>query len=143
MRGVMTSETKKTIRYVLSTLVVANTVIFLAMAYFHLLPDDPKAALFIDFWGRFTVYSLWFIGYALYRMYLPGPSALRSLIIFLVCFNIPLFLGLAYYDKVSNNPETLVFVDFWGRITVYSLWFMCYEYYRTHFQDDNLAARLG
>ncbi|WP_411728257.1 hypothetical protein, partial [Methyloglobulus sp.] len=49
-----------------------------------------------------------------------------------LAINIPLFLLLAYYDKISNTPDMIVFVDFWGRITVYSLWFMCYEAYRKH-----------
>ncbi len=63
----------------LSFLVVTNTLIFLVMAYFHLLSTDPKSAVFIDFWGRFTVYSLWFIGFALYLKYVSKNATLRWL----------------------------------------------------------------
>jgi len=115
-------------------LVIANTLLFLVMAYCHWLSTDPKSAVFVDFWGRFTVYSLWFIGFALYVKYLSPVKSLRNLVLFLICLNIPLFLLLAYFDKVSNTPDTIVFVDFWGRITVYSLWFICYEAYRKYVQ---------
>ena len=40
--------------------------------------------------------------------------------------NIPLFLGLSYADKIKVTPENLAVIDFWGRLTVYSLWFMLY-----------------
>ncbi len=120
---------KKKLKYFLGFLIVANTLLFLVMACFHLLSSDPKSAVFIDFWGRFTVYSLWFIGFALYIKYLSNIPILRWLVLSVVCINIPLFLLLAYFDKISNTPDTLVFVDFWGRITVYSLWFICYEAY--------------
>jgi hypothetical protein len=126
----MKSSQKKIIKLFLSFLVVINTVLFLVMAYFHLLSTDPKSAVFIDFWGRFTVYSLWFIGFALYVKYLSKTPALRWLVLTIIVTNIPLFLLLAYFDKISNTPDMIVFVDFWGRITVYSLWFMCYEGYR-------------
>jgi hypothetical protein len=53
----------------------------------------------------------------------------------IIGINIPLFLLLAYFDKISNTPDTIVFVDFWGRITVYSLWFLCYEAYRNYFGE--------
>jgi hypothetical protein len=123
---------KKTLKLFLSFLVVANTLLFLVMAYFHLLSTDPKSAVFVDFWGRFTVYSLWFIGFALYVKYVSKSPTLRWLVLFIICINIPLFLLLAYFDKISNTPDMIVFVDFWGRITVYSLWFMCYEAYRKY-----------
>jgi hypothetical protein len=55
-----------------------------------------------------------------------------SYVLLIIALNIPLFLLLAYYDKISNTPDMIVFVDFWGRITVYSLWFMCYEAYRKY-----------
>ncbi len=61
---------KKKLKLFLSVLVVSNTLLFLVMAYFHLLSTDPKSAVFVDFWGRFTVYSLWFIGFAVYVKYL-------------------------------------------------------------------------
>jgi hypothetical protein len=123
---------KKILKRALSFLVVANTLLFLVMAYFHLLSTDPKSAVFIDFWGRFTVYSLWFIGFALYVKYLSKRPVLRGLVLVTICINIPLFLLLAYFDKISNTPDMIVFVDFWGRITVYSLWFICYEAYRKY-----------
>jgi hypothetical protein len=123
---------KHTLKLFLSFLVVTNTLLFLVMAYFHLLSTDPKSAVFVDFWGRFTVYSLWFIGFALYVKYISRTPVLRLLVLLVIAINIPLFLLLAYYDKISNTPDMIVFVDFWGRITVYSLWFMCYEAYRKY-----------
>lgn len=130
----MSIEKNKALKNFLAFLVVANTVIFLVMAYFHLLSTDPKSAVFIDFWGRFTVYSLWFIGFALYVKYISPIKPLRNLVLLLISLNIPFFLLMAYFDKISNTPDMIVFVDFWGRITVYSLWFMCYEAYRKYLQ---------
>jgi hypothetical protein len=128
----MELQQKQTLKLFLSFLVVANTLLFLVMAYFHLLSTDPKSAVFVDFWGRFTVYSLWFIGFALYVKYVSKIPTLRLLVLLVIALNIPLFLLLAYFDKISNTPDMIVFVDFWGRITVYSLWFMCYEAYRKY-----------
>jgi hypothetical protein len=126
---------KKALRTFLALLVGANTATFLLLAGLHWLPTDPKSAVFIDFWGRFTVYSLWFIGFALYRFLLVDRPLARRFVVALVAMNIPLFLGLAYFDRISNAPDNLVFVDFWGRITVYSLWFMCYELYRVRLAE--------
>lgn len=128
----MKIEYKRTLEHILAFLVVGNTLLFLLLAYFHLLSAAPKAAVFIDFWGRFTVYSMWFIGFALYLKYIATSKFLRSIVLIIVCINIPLFLVLAYFDKISNTPDTIVFVDFWGRITVYSLWVICYEFYKHH-----------
>ena len=128
----MKLKQKKLIRYFLSLLVVVNTLLFLTMAYFHLLSTDPKSAVFIDFWGRFTVYSLWFIGFAIYLKYISKTTYVKWLVLSLIIINIPVFLLMAYFDMISNTPDTLVFVDFWGRITVYSLWFICYETYRKY-----------
>jgi hypothetical protein len=130
----MVIDKNKSLKNFLAFLVVANTVIFLVMAYFHMLSTDSKSAVFIDFWGRFTVYSLWFIGFALYLKYVSPNKPLRNTVIILISLNIPFFLLMAYFDKISNTPDTIVFVDFWGRITVYSLWFMCYEAYRKYLQ---------
>ncbi len=121
---------KKTIENFLAVLVVANTLLFLVLAYFHWLSTEPKAAVLIDFWGRFTVYSMWFIGFTVYIKYVANTKLLRATVLTAVCINIPLFLLLAYFDKISNTPDTIVFVDFWGRITVYSLWVVCYEFYK-------------
>jgi hypothetical protein len=123
---------KQQLKYFLFSLVVINTVLFLMMAYFHLLSTDPKSAVFIDFWGRFTVYSLWFIGFTLYVNYLANAPLIRGIILAITCINIPLFLLLAYFDKIANTPDMIVFVDFWGRITVYSLWVICFEAYRKY-----------
>ncbi len=128
----MQVEDKKTIEKFLAFLVVGNTTLFLVLAYFHWLSTDPKAAVFIDFWGRFTVYSMWFIGFAIYIKYISNIKLLKALVLTIVCINIPLFLLLAYLDKISNTPETILFVDFWGRITVYSLWVICYEFYKNY-----------
>lgn len=113
-------------------LVVANTALFLGMAYLHLLSTSANAAVFIDFWGRFTVYSMWFIGFALYIKYVSTFKPARNLVLLLVSLNIPLFLLMAYFNKISNTPDTIIFVDFWGRITVYSLWVLCYEGYKKY-----------
>lgn len=56
--------------------------------------------------------------------------------IFLISANIPLFLGMAYFDKISMNEKSIVFIDFWGRITVYSCWVLCYEAYRSYVGAD-------
>jgi len=126
----MTDSTKKTIQKILGTLVAANAMVFLVLAYFQAFSSTPRAIVFVDFWGRLCVYSLWFTGYGLYRKYLPGKSILKTIIIIVVCLNIPVFLTLGYLNKLSPDLATLPFVDFWGRITVYSLWFMAYELYR-------------
>lgn len=128
----MKIEYKKTLENFLVFLVVGNTLLFLLLAYFHLLSTAPKAAVFIDFWGRFTVYSMWFIGFAIYLKYIATSKLLRVIVLAVVCINIPFFLVLAYLDRISNTPDTIVFVDFWGRITVYSLWVICYEFYKNH-----------
>lgn len=128
----MQMKCKKRLENLLAFLVVGNTLLFLVLAYFHLLSTAPEAAVFIDFWGRFTVYSMWFIGFALYVKYISKSQALRFVVLTTVCVNIPLFLLLAYFDKISNTPDTIVFVDFWGRITVYSLWVICYEFYKEY-----------
>jgi hypothetical protein len=128
----MELQGKKTLKLLLAFLVVANTLLFLVMATFHLLSTDPKSAVFIDFWGRFTVYSLWFIGFALYVKYISKTPVLRWLVLLAIGINIPFFLLMAYFDKISNTLDIIVFVDFWGRLTVYSLWFMCYEAYRKY-----------
>ena len=133
-KGTKIDIKKRNLKNLLAFLVVANTAIFLIMAYFHWLSTDAKSAVFIDFWGRFTVFSLWFIGFALYLKYISPNKPLRNIVLTAISLNIPFFLLMAYFDKISNTPETIVFVDFWGRITVYSLWFMCYEAYRKYLQ---------
>ncbi len=130
----MTVEKNKKLKLFFGFLVVANTLLFLAMAYFHMLSTDLKAAVFVDFWGRFTVYSMWFIGFVLYIKYISPIKSLRNLVLLLISLNIPFFLLMAYFDKISNTPDTIVFVDFWGRITVYSLWVLCYEAYKKYVQ---------
>ena len=125
----------KIIKQSLTFLVVGNTLLFLTLATFHLLNTAPKDAVFIDFWGRFTVYSMWFIGFAVYVKYLTKMPLIRWLVLTLVVLNIPIFLLLAYFNKISNTPDMLVFVDFWGRITVYSLWVICYEFYRKYVEE--------
>jgi hypothetical protein len=126
------TKNKKVIQQVLGTLVAANAIIFLLLAYLQVFSATPRAIVFIDFWGRLCVYSLWFTGYALYRKYLPEKSILRTIIIAIVVINIPVFLMLGYFNKLSPDLETLPFIDFWGRLTVYSLWFMAYEFYRNY-----------
>lgn len=128
----MTNTQKNIITKLLAVLVIGNTVLFLALAVLHALSTDPKSAIFIDFWGRFTVYSMWFIGFTAYTRYIANTFLPKVLVVSLVCINIPLFLLLAYNGKISNSPEMIVYVDFWGRITVYSLWVICYEFYNQY-----------
>jgi len=135
----MEIQHKRTIKQLLAFLVVSNTLFFLVLASLHMLSTDPKSAVFIDFWGRFTVYSLWFIGFYVYATYLSKAKFIRLFILSVVCANIPLFLLLTYFDKISNTPDSIVFVDFWGRITVYSLWVLCYEFYRKHVGAEHVA----
>jgi uncharacterized protein (DUF486 family) len=130
-----TGTAKQAVRIVAAALVCANTALFLVLAWYHQLSSQGKGLVFVDFWGRFTIYSFWIIGYALFRKYLLRTTTLKYLVLLLVCANIPLFLLLAYFDKISNDPQNLVFVDFWGRLTVYSLWFMVYEGYRKYMDD--------
>ena len=126
----MDVTTKKTIQQILGILVAANAIVFLVLAYFQAFSSTPRAIVFIDFWERLCVYSLWFTCYALYRNHLPEKSIIKTIIILIVCINIPVFLILGYFNKLSPDLATLPFIDFWGRLTVYSLWFMAYEFYR-------------
>ncbi len=135
----MEIQTKKLTKKILTFLVIGNTVLFLLLAYFHLLSAEAKDAVFIDFWGRFTVYSLWFIGFVAYEQYLSRSKWGRALLLSVVFANIPFFLLLAYFDRISNAPESIVFVDFWGRITVYSLWVLSYELYRKYVETEQSA----
>lgn len=128
---------KPVIRQLLGILVALNAIIFLLLAYFQVFSSTPRAIVFIDFWGRLCVYSLWFTGYALYKKYLPRKSLLKTTIIVIVCLNIPVFLLLGYFNKLSPDLATLPFVDFWGRLTVYSLWFMAYEFYLNYFSEND------
>ena len=129
-------KNKKIIQQVLGLLVAANAIVFLLLAYFQAFSSTPRAIVFIDFWGRLCVYSLCFTGYALYRKYLPNKSLLKSIIVTIVILNIPVFLTLGYFNKLSPDLDTLPFIDFWGRLTVYSLWFMAYEFYRNFIKAD-------
>ena len=45
----MELQQKKKLTHFLGFLIVANTLLFLVMACFHLLSTDPKSAVFIDF----------------------------------------------------------------------------------------------
>ncbi|GEM_PF-934233 len=133
----MTYAMKKNIRLALSFLVTGNTLVFLVLAYFGMISNNPKTLIFIDFWGRLTVYSFWFISYAIYRLYLFDKVILKRIIIFVVCSNIPLFLLMGYFEVVTLDTHTAVFIDFWGRLTVYSLWFMAYELYREYLSEEH------
>jgi len=135
-----TTNSARTVwRRIVITLVVTNILVFGFLAFTGQISGDPKTIVFIDFWGRFVVYSLWFVGYALYRRYLDGMPAIQNFVIAAIAFNIPLFLTLSYFDKVHVTEENLAVVDFWGRLTVYSLWFMLYELYRKHLAPTSVA----
>lgn len=128
-------KNKKFVTELLVAMIGLNAFVFLLLAYLEKLSTDPKDLVFIDFWGRLCVYSLWFVGYALYRKYIENKPTIRNIVI--VFLNIPFFLLLGYFDKLSTDPKALPFIDFWGRLTVYSLWFMAYELYRNYMQNDN------
>jgi hypothetical protein len=131
----MPQDMKKNIRLFLFFLVVGNTVLFLVLAFLGMISNNPKTLIFIDFWGRLTVYSFWFTSYAFYRLYLYKKVIIRRIVIFAVCINIPLFLMLGYFEVYTLNPNTAVYIDFWGRLTVYSVWFMAYELYREYLSE--------
>ncbi len=139
----MTTEIRRTVRNAVIAAVVANIVVFAMLAFTGNISGDPKTIVFIDFWGRFVVYSLWIVGYVLYRRFFDDKPLIQAIIITLVALNIPLFLGLSYADKVRVTPENLAVIDFWGRLTVYSLWFMLYELYRKHLADPTDPQPLG
>lgn len=135
------TKNKKLIQQVLGYIVAANAIVFLLLAYFQMFSDTPRSIVFVDFWGRLCVYSLWFTGYILYRKYLFDKIILKRIVIFIVCLNIPVFLTLGYFNKLSPDLETLPFIDFWGRLTVYSLWFMAYEFYRNFIKEDTTETK--
>lgn len=62
------------IKWLVVSAVILNVPLFLGLAWFNKLhmADEARSAIFIDFWGRLTVYSVWFIGYDLYVTYLKG-----------------------------------------------------------------------
>lgn len=129
-------KNKNVINLILVFIVGTNAIVFLLLAYLDNLSIDPKDLVFIDFWGRLCVYSLWFVGYAIYRQYIVDIIFLKRIIIFLVCLNIPFFLLMGYFNKLTTDPKAMPFIDFWGRVTVYSLWFMLYEFYREFMKND-------
>lgn len=69
---------RNVLRWTIVTLVVLNVPLFLGLAWCNKLhmADEARSAIFIDFWGRLTVYSVWFIGYELYRAYLIPHKAM-------------------------------------------------------------------
>jgi hypothetical protein len=69
------TKNKKIIQQVLGTLVAANAIIFLLLAYSQVFSDTPRVIVFIDFWGRLCVYSLGLRAMHFYRKYLPGKAA--------------------------------------------------------------------
>lgn len=100
----MMIEKNKNLKNFLAFLVVANTVIFLVMAYFHLLSTDPKSAVFIDFWERFAVYSLWFIGFALYLKYISPNKPFRNIVLLIISLNIPFFCSWRILTRLATHP---------------------------------------
>ena len=60
----------------------------------------------------------------------PRRLMVKQLIVAAVILNIPFFLCAAYIHALNMQGDNAVFIDFWGRWTVYSLWYLCYELYR-------------
>ena len=139
----MSATTRQMLRRVVIFAVIANVVVFASLAFTGNISGDPSTIVFIDFWGRFVVYSLWIVAYVIYRRLFDDKPVIQNLIILLVVLNIPLFLGLSYADKIEVTPENLAVIDFWGRLTVYSLWFMLYELYRKHLAAPDDPQPLG
>jgi hypothetical protein len=139
----MSATTRQTLRRVVIFAVIANVVLFASLAFTGNISGDPSTIVFIDFWGRFVVYSLWIVAYVIYRRLFDDKPVIQNLIILLVVLNIPLFLGLSYAGRIEVTPENLAVIDFWGRLTVYSLWFMLYELYRKHLAAPDDPQPLG
>lgn len=72
----------------------------------------------------------------------PTRIANKRLLIALLLGNTLAFLTLALSGGISNAPDALVYFDFWGRLTVYSLWFIGYEAYRRHIAEPLNASQL-
>jgi hypothetical protein len=128
---------KRIVKILLAGLVFGNVTLFLLLAYLGKLPTDARSSIFIDFWGRLGVYSLWFVGFGLYSTYLREQVIARRVVMAILAVNVPLFLMLGYFGKLSPDPRDLPFIDFWGRLTVYSVWFIAYETYRKYLQEDD------
>jgi len=139
----MSATARRMLRRAVIFAVIANIVLFASLAFTGNISGDPSTIVFIDFWGRFVVYSLWIVAYVIYRRLFDDKPVVQTLIILLVVLNIPLFLGLSYADKIQVTPENLAVIDFWGRLTVYSLWFMLYELYRKHLAAPDDPQPLG
>lgn len=73
----MTEQKKALLRAVCLWCVMINLVVFLTLAWCNKLhmADEARSAIYIDFWGRWTVYSLWFMMYEVYRTKLCDKSA--------------------------------------------------------------------
>jgi hypothetical protein len=132
---------KKNLTLGITVFLWANIILFLTMASLEKLPTDATSAIFVDFWGRLCVYSLWYLAYALYRSYIFPYDLPRFFAKSIVCTNIPLFLFLGYLGKLDATPQTLPFIDFWGRVTVYSLWFIAYELYLDFMGEESDLRR--
>ena len=65
-----------------------------------------------------------------------NKKTVTKILVSIIAINAFVFLLLAYLKKLSTEPKDLVFIDFWGRLTVYSLWFMAYELYRNYINKD-------
>lgn len=64
-------------------------------------------------------------------------NTLRIIVVSIVCLNVPIFLGLAWCNKLhmADEARSAIFIDFWGRLTVYSVWFIGYELYIRYLKD--------
>ena len=64
------TENKNIIKQLLGALIAANAIIILVLAYLQVFSSTPRAIVFIDFWGRLTIYSLWLMAYDFYQNYM-------------------------------------------------------------------------
>lgn len=135
MSTALSEPARISIKRLLIALVLGNTLVFLTLALTGRISNAPDTLVFVDFWGRLTVYSFWFAAYAAYRIWFEKLPVLRALIVAAVLFNIPFFLTLGYLGKLPTDANSAVMIDFWGRLTVYSLWFIAYETYRKYIEN--------
>lgn len=123
---------RRAIRLACAAIVITNTVIFLTLALSGTISNAPATIVFVDFWGRLTVYSFWFLAFAFYERMFADRPAIRTAILVLLALNVPLFLGTAYAGLLPEDPVSAVMIDFWGRLTVYSVWFVAYLAYNQY-----------
>ena len=70
----------------------------------------------------------------------PRLRMVRAVLLFLIVLNTLAFFVMAVLGRLNVEGKALVFVDFWGRVTAYSVWFIAYETYRVYVTRDRSVA---